>query len=94
MGGAESRAITQGTGTRPLVNSLTTLDANRITEALVNTRNPLKRAYSANDLRRAEWLEERAPDSRLDRGTSRIVILVLSLTLWAAIWVAVVSVSS
>jgi hypothetical protein len=48
-----------------------------------------RRAYSADD-----QLRHRGPDPRLDRGTSLIVILLLSLGLWAGIWAAVASLAS
>jgi hypothetical protein len=47
------------------------------------------RAYSPDDRVRTRPLSKHDHDPRVDRGTSLIVILLLSLGIWAAIWAAV-----
>jgi hypothetical protein len=49
----------------------------------VNSRVPFGGPLSGQQVRS---LGKRLLDRRLDRGTSLILILVLSLGLWAAIW--------
>jgi hypothetical protein len=57
-------------------------------ERLVDSEIRSYRAYSADD-----QLRHRGPDPGLD-GTSLIVILLLSLGLWAAIWGGVAALAS
>jgi hypothetical protein len=51
---------------------------------LVDSKIQSHRAYSADN-----QLRHRSPDLGLDRGKALIVILLLSLGFWAAIWGAV-----
>jgi hypothetical protein len=61
-----------------------------ITEGLVNSRIPLEALHLVNSRRQpVQRLAKRALHPRLHRGASWIVILLLSLGLWAAIWAAV-----
>jgi hypothetical protein len=60
----------------------------------VISRFPLDGAYSAEDRLRPGPPRKRDLDPRLDRGASLLVILLLSLGLWAVIWVAVGSLAS
>ena len=61
-----------------------------ITEGLVNSRIPLEGIHLVNSRRQSvQWLAKRALHPRLHRGASWIVILLLSLGLWAAIWAVV-----
>jgi hypothetical protein len=57
------------------------------TEELLNSRIPLEDRYLVAS---RKWpvrsLGKRRLDPRLDRGASLILILLLSLGLWAAIW--------
>ena len=58
-----------------------------ITEGLVNSRIPLAGLHLVNFRRQpVQRLERRALQPRLPRGASWVLILLLSLGLWAAIW--------
>ena len=70
-----------------------------MTEELVNSKFLLKGARCAGDRPtgrsiRKRTPDDRTPDDRADIGESLIVVLLLSLGLWAAIWGAVTSVSA
>ena len=61
-----------------------------ITEGLVNSRIPLEGLHLVNSRRQSvQRLAKRALHPRLHRGASWIVILLLSLWLWEAIWAVV-----
>jgi hypothetical protein len=61
----------------------------------VARRSVLEGTHSFDNRSSAEWLlRNHAPDDRLGVGPSLIVILLLSLGLWAAIWEAVASLIS
>ena len=58
-----------------------------ITEGLVNSRIPLEGLHLVNSRRQpVQRLEKPALPPRLHRGASWVLILLLSLGLWAAIW--------
>jgi len=60
----------------------------------VNIRIPLEGSHLVAFRRQpAQPLGKRVLDPRLDRAASLILILLLSLGLWAAIWVVVGSVA-
>jgi hypothetical protein len=53
-----------------------------------------KDAYPTNDRLPVRSIGKRTPDHRLDTGVFLMVVLLLSLGLWAAIWKAVTSMSA
>jgi len=66
-----------------------------MTEELVNSRVPLEGPYLVASRRQpVQPLEKRTFHLRLDRKASLILILLLSLGLWAAIWVVVASLAA
>jgi len=70
-----------------------------MTEELVDSKFLLKGACCAGDRPtgrsiRKRTPDDRTPDDRADIGESLIVVLLLSLGLWAALWRAVTSVSA
>jgi hypothetical protein len=61
-----------------------------ITEGLVNSRIPSEGLHLVNSRTQpVQRLEKRALHPRLHRGASWVLILLLSLGLWAAIWAVV-----
>ena len=58
------------------------------TDKLAHRRILLEGAWRAHDPPFVRSLGARAPETRLSRAASSIVILVLSLGLWVAIWEA------
>jgi hypothetical protein len=70
-------------------------DSAAIAEELGNSKVPWKGPYLVDSRRQpARPLGKRALHPRLDRVVSLILILLLSLGLWAAIWVVVGSLAS
>jgi hypothetical protein len=65
-----------------------------MTEELVDSKFLLKGACCADDRPTGRSIRKRTPDDRTDIAESLIVVLLLSLGLWAAIWKAVTSVSA
>jgi hypothetical protein len=66
-----------------------------MTEELVNSRIPLEGLYLVASRRQpVQPLEKRTFHPRLDRKAPLILILLLSLGLWAAIWVVVASLAA
>ena len=71
-----------------LIRSGSTLPA--VAEELLNSRNPLEGFYLVHSRRQpVQPLGKRAVHPRIDRGAALILILLLSLGLWVAIWVVV-----
>ena len=61
----------------------------------MNSRIPWKGSYLVDPRRQpVQPLGERALHPRLDRAASLILILLLSLGLWAGIWAVVASLAS
>jgi len=54
----------------------------------------VKDTYVTNDRPTVRSIGKRTLDHRLDTGAFLIVVLLLSLGLWAAIWEAAISVSA
>ena len=65
-----------------------TRSAHRITGELVDSKVPLRGAYSADQRSAVRWIGERTPNHWSD-GASLTIALLLSLGVWAAIWQAV-----
>ena len=91
-----------GPSTRPLFDMGTsaaalrlrnTRSAHRITGELVDSKVPLRGAYSADQRSAVRWIGERTPNHWSD-GASLTIALLLSLGVWAAIWQAVASLAS
>ena len=61
---------------------------------VVGSKILLKDVYPANDRPLVRLIGKRTPGDRLDAGASLVIVLCLSLGLWAAIWEAIVSVST
>ena len=78
-----------------LVDALTkTNKRQRKRELVADSKIRAFRAYPPDDRLRTRTLRKHDHDPRLDRGTSLIVILLLSLGLWAVIWTVIGSLSS
>jgi hypothetical protein len=75
---------------------LTKLTAHRITGELVDSEILLTTAYSADQRSSVRWIEDRTPHHWSDGASLTVVLLLslLSLGVWAAIWLAVASLAS